>query len=318
MSNIKLFQFKDDNSIIELTGKSVQLERSLQSSIEANLEGFLGVRFLATEYPKEKLHKCRIDTLGIDRNGCPVIIEYKRSINENVISQGLYYLGWLLDHKSDFKILVREQLADHSINDIDWKSPRILCIAEDFTKYDLRSAEMISQYNIELIRYKKYDEGFMILELINAIDNDRPSKMAKSILPPTIPDLQEIRNDIASIDDSSPKTFNIQLHEADKNIKDLFDNIKSYILNLGNDLQEKEIELYFIFKRGLDNFASIAIDAKTKIIKIYTKSNTNLPLIEGFTKDVSKDFCPDDLEITIRSIEDFENAKKFLNKNYEK
>ena len=35
-------------------------------------------------------------------------------------------------------------------------------------------------------------------------------------------------------------------------------------------------------------------------------------------KNVSKDFCPDDLEITIRSIEDFENAKKFLNKNYEK
>ncbi len=28
---------------------------------------------------------------GWDENGCPVILEYKCSINENVINQGLFY-----------------------------------------------------------------------------------------------------------------------------------------------------------------------------------------------------------------------------------
>ena len=32
---------------------------------------------------------------GIDENCSPVIIEYKRALNENVINQGLFYLDWL-------------------------------------------------------------------------------------------------------------------------------------------------------------------------------------------------------------------------------
>jgi hypothetical protein len=35
------------------------------------------------------VHGGRIDTLGLDDNNCPVIIEYKHALNENVISQGL-------------------------------------------------------------------------------------------------------------------------------------------------------------------------------------------------------------------------------------
>ena len=62
--------------------------------MEHHLESFLGVRFLATEYVTGKTHGGRIDTLGLDDNNCPVIIEYKRALNENVISQGLYYLDW--------------------------------------------------------------------------------------------------------------------------------------------------------------------------------------------------------------------------------
>lgn len=30
-----------------------------------------------------------LDSLGLDENGCPVIVEYKRHSNENVINQGL-------------------------------------------------------------------------------------------------------------------------------------------------------------------------------------------------------------------------------------
>ena len=47
----------------------------------------------------------------MDENGCPVIIEYKRSSNENVINQGLFYLDWLLDHKAEFELLVTKQLG---------------------------------------------------------------------------------------------------------------------------------------------------------------------------------------------------------------
>ena len=34
-----------------------------------------------------------MDTIAIDEDNCPVIIEYKLNKNQNIITQGLYYLN---------------------------------------------------------------------------------------------------------------------------------------------------------------------------------------------------------------------------------
>ncbi len=86
MSDIKLFKYHA-GGVTELEGKAAVVEKELQQLIESNMEAFLGVRFLATEYNTGKTHRGRIDSLGLDENGCPVIIEYKRHTNENVINQ---------------------------------------------------------------------------------------------------------------------------------------------------------------------------------------------------------------------------------------
>src|SRR4030042_430166 len=130
MSDIKLFQI-GKNRITELEGKSVQIEKSLQTIIERNLEAFLGVRFLETEYGTGPKHGGRIDTLGIDENNCPVIIEYKRATNENIINQGLFYIDWLLDHKAEFELLVQKKLGKNVSEHIEWGGERLICIAGD-------------------------------------------------------------------------------------------------------------------------------------------------------------------------------------------
>ncbi len=114
MSDIKLFQLNGE-APVELVAKSVTVERSLQALLESNLDAFLGVRLLASEHSTGKAHGGRIDTLGVDENNSPVIIEYKGSLNENVINQGLFYLDWLLDHRADFTLLA---MADRGH---DWK-----------------------------------------------------------------------------------------------------------------------------------------------------------------------------------------------------
>jgi len=78
--------------------------------IEANLQPLLNIRFIASEHSTGKTHGGRIDSLGFDENHCPVILEYKRLVGENVINQGLFYLDWLLDHKAEFKLLVLDSL----------------------------------------------------------------------------------------------------------------------------------------------------------------------------------------------------------------
>src|SRR6266568_4170028 len=151
MSDIKLFRISNA-SAQELQGASIAIEKTLQILIETHLEVFLGVRFLATELSTGKTHGGRIDTLGIDENGSPVIIEYKRALNENVINQGLFYLDWLMDHKAEFALMAMKRLGPDVEAKIDWSSPRLICIAADFTRYDEHAVGQIGR-NIELLRY---------------------------------------------------------------------------------------------------------------------------------------------------------------------
>ena len=102
------------------------LEKPLQTLFEHNLYSLLGVRFLVSEYG---ITEGRIDTLGLDENNCPVIVEYKRNSNENIINQGLYYLDWLMDHQDSFKLLVMEHIGGEAAETIDWSAPRLVCVA---------------------------------------------------------------------------------------------------------------------------------------------------------------------------------------------
>jgi len=91
MSDLKLFKLSSDH-VTELAVSSMALEKSLQTLIEKHLDTFLGVTFLASEYSTGPKTGGRMDTLGIDENGAPVIIEYKKATNANVINQGLFHL----------------------------------------------------------------------------------------------------------------------------------------------------------------------------------------------------------------------------------
>jgi hypothetical protein len=133
MSDIKLFRLTGGKAT-ELQGDASDLEKPLQTLIEANLEPLLGIRFLASEYSTGKTHAGRIDSLGLDENHCQVILEYNRSMGENVIYQGLFNLDWLVDHQAEFKLLVMDMLSKPAADAIDWSAPRLVCIAADFTK----------------------------------------------------------------------------------------------------------------------------------------------------------------------------------------
>jgi ABC-type uncharacterized transport system substrate-binding protein len=75
MSDIKLFRV-NAGKVDELTGTTDTIEKSVQTFFEKNLDSLLGVRFLASEFVTSN---GRIDSLGLDENGSPVILEYKRS-----------------------------------------------------------------------------------------------------------------------------------------------------------------------------------------------------------------------------------------------
>ena len=102
-----LYQIKQQK-VNQIKPSSFKNERELQKLFEANLEPLLGVRFVASEFTTGDRQRGRIDSLGIDQDGTPVIVEYKKTGKENVINQGLFYLDWLVDHKGDFTLVAQE------------------------------------------------------------------------------------------------------------------------------------------------------------------------------------------------------------------
>jgi diadenosine tetraphosphatase ApaH/serine/threonine PP2A family protein phosphatase len=109
------------------------------------METLFGVRFLKSEHPTGPRRNGRIDSLGIDKNFSPVIFEYKRSTNENVINQGLFYLDWLMDHKAEFEQLVQRSSHQELADSIDWRRPRLICVANGFTPYDEYTVQQIDR-----------------------------------------------------------------------------------------------------------------------------------------------------------------------------
>ena len=136
----------------KLKSKKFKNEKQLQQIFEDNLEEIFGIRFLATEYTTT--HGGRIDTLGLDENSSPVIIEYKENEKDNIINQGLFYLDWLVDHKGDFEILVQKKLGQNV--KVNWDAPRLILVAQSYNEYDKYAVNRISE-NIELKKYILYD-----------------------------------------------------------------------------------------------------------------------------------------------------------------
>lgn len=302
MSDIKIFRV-GGNGVAELSGSSVALEKSLQNLIEKNLEAILGVRFLASEHSTGKKHAGRIDTLGIDENNRPVIIEYKRALNENVINQGLYYLDWLMDHKADFTLLVMKALGQKTADQIEWSSPRLLCIAGDFTKYDEHAVQQINR-NIELIRYRRFSDDLLLLELVNAT-------AAQDAGGASVVSTKSQKTQYTTVTEL--------LTQSKTELRDLYESLKSFLEAMGDDVQVTTMKFYVAFKR-MKNFACVEIHPKAGKLLAYVRVNPDtIELRKDFTRDVRKigHLGTGDLEITISSHADLEAAKPLLLQSYE-
>lgn len=299
--------------MVELPPASVQVEKSLQTMFEANLEALLGIRFLSSEHSTGAVHGGRIDTLGLDEDGCPVIIEYKRAVNENVINQGLYYLDWLMDHRKDFQWLVLERLGREAAAAVDWSGPRLLCIAGDFTRYDQHAVKQINR-NIELLRYRRFGDDLLMVELVHAPKGSRTAITS-------IPVREAVADPAAGgADPYLSQRIDYRLSNASTALRDLFDSISTYLTSLGDDVQTRELKYYVAFKR-IKNFACLEIYPQAAVITAYLKVDPSTVTVEeGFTRDVRKigHFGTGDLEVSIRTPDDFVKAQPLFQRSYER
>lgn len=310
MSDIKLFRVSHA-AATELPSQATQVEKSLQTLFEANLDALLGVRFLASEYSTGPVHGGRIDTLGLDEDGTPVIIEYKRATNENVINQGLFYLDWLLDHRKEFQWLVMERLGAEEAASVEWASPRLICIAGDFTRYDGHAVKQINR-SIELLRYRRFEGDLLLIELVHAPAAATRITTVSSGSPASTPKA-------GGKDPYLSQRIDHRLQNASPELLDIWTAVVSFILALGDDVRQKEVKLYHAFKR-LKNFVCLEIYPSSKTVVASVKLDpAAVPLEPGFTRDMRGvgQFGTGDLQVTMSSLDDVLKAQPLFQRAYD-
>lgn len=275
-----------------------KLEKELQHLIEANLETVFGVRFLASEYSTGDKHGGRIDSLGLDENGTPVIIEYKLSGSQSVMSQGLFYLDWLLDHHGDFELLVQKKLGA-SVT-IDWSSPRVMCVAESFSKYDSYAVASIGA-NIELVTYSLFGDGYVGIETAGSGVESTAAKKPQKPKPPEL------------------VTYTVEQHLAipKGDLKAVMEELFEFLSELGDNVSVNAVKNYIAF-RTTRNFC--CLEPHQKHIFLYLALDPAVGRGCDFCRDVRKigHFGTGDLEVRIEHADEVEAAKELARRAYER
>lgn len=297
MSELRLFNITGQG-VQESSGKAFKLEKEVQHLFEKNLEALLGVRFVASEFVAGPGN--RIDTLGIDENGFPVVIEYKLDKHKTVINQGVAYLAWIRNNPDSYWKAVFNKLGREVADSIDYSSVRLICIAAEFTRDDLGMYELMPNL-IDLVRYRRFGDSQILLERVTTANTSSPNTPTPK----------------PGVNRSGPdKPFVQVLDEAQPGTKVVFESLKQTLLSQGEDVTEKATKLYMAYKRTR-NFATIV--AKKDELQLYLHLNPDTIEMRDGLRDVRTigHWGTGSLEVRIRIQQDIDAAKPLILRAYE-
>ncbi|MFF2567263.1 DUF5655 domain-containing protein [Streptomyces sp. NPDC058084] len=293
MSGLKLFH-TTKSGVTEVMPRLAEVEADVQGLVEAHMETLLGVTFLASEYVIDCVEGGRIDSLGIDENGAPVVVEFKRGTSAGVVNQGLYYVAWLMAHKDAFRNLVRGRLGASAASQVLWSAPRLICIAGDFTRYDAHAVRE-HRRSIDLVRYRYFGNEHIGLETVASVTGSSVGS-------------KQARRRAAGLP---------SVGRRDGAMAELAEAVDEALLGIGDGVTRVQRKQYAAYQR-LRNFACVCPPQQTKLL-VYLKADPKkVDLVPGFTRDVTGlgHHGTGDLEVQLRTERDVERAQDLFRASY--
>jgi len=287
-------------------------EKALQTLIERNLQTIFNCRLVATEFPTGAQHAGRIDTLALSEDDNPVIIEYKKVQSSELINQSLYYLHWIGDHRGDFELAARKTLGNKI--EVDWSDVRVICIAPNFTKYDIHAVQVMGA-NIELWQYRLFNNSTLYLE---EVFGKAVAATAEAQTSNKDPVMVAAGKKAAITRATGIYTVEQHFQGRSKEVQELAIAVQEYILSLDPSMQEAPKKFYIAYKIS-QNIACMEVKKKTVII--YLKLDpTVIKDIPAIARDVQEigHYGTGNFELELKSMSDFEIAKPFIEQAYQK
>ncbi len=299
--------FRQSNAKLEQISESgFQLEKELQSLVEGNLGKIFGLEFVCSELALDGL---RIDTLAYDaETNSFVIVEYKREKNLSVIDQGFSYLNLMLNNKADFVMEYLERTGKKiDRKNIDWSQSKVLFVCPGYTTYQLKAIE-IRDLPIELWEVQKYGKDTWAFNRIQAAGARESIKAFSS------------KSDVVRNVSKEVRVYTEEelVQKGTAELQSLYEELKSRIMDLGDDIRTKPTKLYMAFKRKT-NFVDVEIQTiRLKIFINMPKGSLDDP--KGIAKDVSETghWGNGDYEVHLNKREDLPYLLTLIQQSYER
>lgn len=236
----------DDKKVKLIEEQHFDAEKDVQKLIENNLYDIfpdLKLTFIKTEFT---IGEFRFDSVAFDeKNKVFYILEYKNVQKRSLVDQGVAYLKTLLDRKYDFVNLLEEAKGiEIKANAVDWASTRVLFIAPSYNNYQLKIAEL-NNAPFTLYKFSKYTNGLFALDKIENKKTDGVD--FKDLLGF---EGKEITKEIKVYSE------NDHLDSASQKVKDLYDVLKTKILDIDGDISIEPKKEYIAFK-GTTNICDL-------------------------------------------------------------
>ncbi len=306
-----LYQISDHKlEIVEI--QKFPSEKHLQALIERNLETVFNCRFVASEFPTGAKHGGRIDTLAISEDNNPVIIEYKKIETGELVTQSLYYLAWIHDHRGDYEVVARKTLGNNLV--VDWSDVRVICISPNYSKFDLHAVNVMGA-NIELWTYRLYKDQTLYLE---KIQTQEAPDIEGEIGGTKGPVKMGAGKKAAITRASGHYSFEEHIEGKPEKAREIALAVQEFMMGLDPAMEESPKKFYVAYRIS-QNIVCMEVMKQQVVlyVKLKPKEIGPLPPIARDTIDIGH-YGTGDLELTLKNIEDLEIAKPFIEAAYKR
>ena len=222
MSDIKLFDLKNKKEIKKVSVLDVK------EIIEKNLKDIFQIELIAKDFRIDENTNDAISYLGLDDNMQLVIIEYRYGKFGSLTKKGLFYIDYIKDHISRFKMLLNDYKK--GIAEAVNYNARLVVFCDDANSYDHYAIKHLP-YTIELIQLHFYDSYLAFEKVYQSRNIDHTSlKINLKTLP------------------------NYELYKY----------ISDYLLSLGDEVIETGNESY-LYYRKINTFAYLVFEKEIKV-----------------------------------------------------
>lgn len=224
----------------------------MQKLAEANLQQIFGLDLVSSEF---ELKGQRIDTLAFDKDSNAfAIIEYKKDKNISVSDQGMSYLYLMLNNKSDLIVEYNKRTSGKWKTNFDWEQSRVLFVAPRFTIMH-QNAINFTNVAIQLWEIRKYKNGIVTF---NEVQSPNKKESIKTIIK-NDPVTRRVSKEIKVYTEGD------HLSKVNVNVKELYGDLRSAILGLGNDIEVRPKKFYIAFRRKQSFAGLLFLKSKLKV-----------------------------------------------------